>query len=160
MKLFLLRHAKTKQFSGSGADFDRKLKEKGEKQLVLMNAHLRKYFPDVEAQILLSTAKRTQQTFKRLSQNLENCSCTLDADLYLADLSIHLHKIAQVKSKQDILIIGHNYGISETATYFLDTPITLPTCGLVVLDFEIDSWDEAFRGNATLYHQFYPQVLD
>ena len=108
---------------------------------------------------MLSPAKRTEQTFKPLSNKLNNRNCERDADLYLADLNTHLHKIWNVKTHKDLLVVGHNYGLSETASYFLDAPITLPTCGLIVLEFNIESWEEASRGCATLYHQFYPQVL-
>lgn len=160
MKLFLLRHAKTKQFSSSGSDFDRKLKEKGEKQLDLMKAHLKEYFPTLSLKLLVSTAKRTTQTYTRLKNELNNCEVEQESDLYLADLNIHLNKIWNAKTPKDLFIIGHNYGISETAEYFLASPVNLPTCGFLVLEFDVESWQEASRGCATLHHQFYPQVLD
>lgn len=35
----------------------------------------------------------------------------------------------------DILIIGHNNGISDLASYLLDERYVLPTSGLLVIDF-------------------------
>lgn len=160
MKLFLLRHAKTKQFSSSGSDFERELKEKGKKQLVLMRSHLKEEFPHLKVDVLLSTARRTVQTYEEMNSNLAEFNCLRMSELYLADLSLHLNKIWNMDSANDLFIIGHNYGISETASYFTQTEITLPTCGLVVLEFDIDNWKEASRGCATLFHQFYPQVLE
>lgn len=76
MKLFILRHAKTETHSETGADFDRKLKEKGKEQCRLMNAYLVEYYSGTQFDVYCSSARRTKSTLSAIKDNLlfENIS--------------------------------------------------------------------------------------
>lgn len=140
MKLLLIRHAKTDPSSPTGNDFDRKLLPRG-----LRQCHdLRDFLQNVDVQIetiLCSTAERTKQTFMEISSSVNCPACFLNS-LYLADRQLLLHEITMVKNNKDLLVIGHNDGISDLASYLTGEHIYLKTGMLWILEFHGNSWEE------------------
>ena len=160
MKLHLLRHAKTNQDSKTGQDFDRELLPKGEKQVAEMAPFLSK-LKNIE--VHCSSAKRTRQTFELLSSTKNNDSFQFDSihfsnELYLCSHLDLLNYINSLNTKNDILLIGHNNGISDFASYLSDEFIDFKTCGYCELEIQIDSWNELSRGTAKVINRFRPEV--
>ncbi len=59
---------------------------------------------------------------------------------------------------QDIVVCGHNPGITELACDLGRTNIdNVPTCGLVVVDADIDSWEQLGRARCELVDFDYPK---
>ena len=155
MKLYLLRHAKTNQQSPTGKDFDRRLLPKGHAQCALMQKHLE---GTQEVHILCSSAQRTRETLKGI--DLSNMDVEFRDDLYLCSRDTLLKAIWECKSNKDLMIIGHNFGISDLAEYLLEDYIELRTCELLVFDFEIDTWQEVSKGLGVLTDRYRPVPKD
>ncbi len=157
--LHLIRHAKTEVNSESGKDYDRCLHPKGVIQanalgnyLSLLNSDLSKCF--------VSSAKRTRQTAEILNNLHSLGKISIKDDLYSCGYEKYLEILWEEKSKQDLLFIGHNDGISELVSYFIDDHFTMSTCHYVCLSFRLDSWEQVCRGAAVISDDFRPKVVD
>ena len=157
MKLHLLRHAKTEVSSSSGKDFDRELMTKGIIQANLMGQYLMNSDLNIR-ETYCSEAVRTSQTLSIISKFVVCGKISLQNDLYLADRETLLAIIWKIKHKGDLLIIGHNDGLSQLASYFADQYIHLKTCGYVCLEFRADSWKETSIGTGSVIADYRPQV--
>ena len=138
MKLHLLRHAKTNQISPTGKDFDRELLPRAFEQ----SAELKRYLQDhpiAPKHILCSSAVRTRQTLDQIKAFFADVPVTFLDELYLASAGELLKIINELQSPEDILLIGHNEGISELASELSAAFILLKTCGLVSLEFPFES---------------------
>jgi phosphohistidine phosphatase len=157
MKLHLLRHAKTEVLSMSRDDFHRQLLPKGVIQSNMMGQHL----SDLEIELketLCSDAVRTRQTLKVVSEFIDSGKISFLKELYLADRDTYLRALWSLPHGKDILIVGHNEGISELACYFTEQNIHLKTCGYVAISFPFESWKETSMGTGTITHAYRPQV--
>lgn len=156
IELHLLRHAKTERSSTSGKDFDRKLADKGKRQLLHLNAHFNEHClsPDV---ILVSAAKRTRETLSAIKTHFTVPVHILE-DLYLASHQEILSILAKFNKHNSILVIGHNDGISNLATYLTEYDIQLPTCGYVKIALDLSSFEELSRSTGILANQFFPSA--
>lgn len=136
MRLFILRHAKTEQQSPSGKDFDRDLKKKGINQLELMRNFFVSNFNEVDFRVYCSSAKRTRSTLSELDSVIHVKKLSFHDELYLPSRKQLLHFIwNESDDSENILLIGHNFGLSDLCTYISGEPTLLPTCGLIVYDF-------------------------
>lgn len=156
MKLHLLRHAKTNQSSSTGRDFDRSLLPKGINQSQALGTVLGPYLKDVE--IWCSDASRTKETLSIIQRQLSLSKPKYLKQLYLASRDEILDMIWNHESDRDLLIVGHNYGISDVASYFLDENIELRTGGYLIIEFDIDSWEESSRGLGKKVLTYRPEV--
>lgn len=137
MTIHFLRHAKTNQLSPSGRDYDRELLPRGYDQL--------KEFREFESLKLLpvehiycSSAMRTRQSLAEITDLFPNATISFHDELYLASKSELLSFITSKNTSQTVLIIGHNEGLSELASYLTDTEIHLKTCGYLQLTFPFE----------------------
>lgn len=157
MNLFLLRHGKAEPNANSGEDFDRKLDDKGRKQVVLLNEFFKTELKDESVVVFCSSAKRTQETFNGIKTAIDIKSTVYDRQLYLASLKTLLSFLCKNPIKENILIVGHNNGLSDLASYLLDDSISLPTGGFIGMSFPFDSSEEISQGTATKLFHFYPR---
>ena len=156
-KLHILRHAKTNQYSNTGKDIDRELLAKGIKQSVIFGENKGCRINNVK--ILCSSSQRTKQTLELIKTYL-NFSCIeyID-DLYLATCN----EIESLINKQgnideDLLIIGHNFGLSDLASNALNKEIYLKTCEYVCLQIKIDNWNGYIEGCGKKIDSYRPKV--
>lgn len=156
MKLHLLRHGKTHQLSDSGRDFDRKLNEKGIVQCQLMGEYLSK--KELDCEIWCSAAKRTRGTYSNITKKIELNKIVMRDDFYLCSRETLLEALWQRSGNDDLLIIGHNFGISDLATFLTDERIELRTGAYICIDFNDFSWEEISRGLGTISDQYRPKV--
>ena len=161
-RLYILRHAKTDQFSKTGKDFDRELLPKGKRQVKELNRFFGKYVFEKPFEIWVSPAKRTQQTFNGVKEPLESsgkvASISFPDELYLAEREQFFEKIINHSSDNDLLIIGHNSGISDLAAYLTEQAVELRTGEFIQLVFECSDWKEISRGSAVIAYRFRPEV--
>ena len=132
MIVHLMRHAKTEMLSSTGRDFDRKLALKGHKQCTQLKEIIEGQHLDI-SQIYCSSAQRTRETAKLIFG--ENKSMTFHDDLYLCEQSDLLQFVWNLDTATDIMLIGHNFGLSNLASYFLDEDIYLKTGAMLSIDF-------------------------
>jgi phosphohistidine phosphatase len=138
MKLHLLRHAKTNQISPTGKDFDRELLPRGYEQLQEFKEYCAEH-PFQVGLILCSGAVRTRQTLVELQALWPASSVLYIDELYLASKQTILDAICALKSPDDVLVIGHNEGLSELTIYLSDQAVWHKTCGYVSLEFPFES---------------------
>lgn len=157
LSLYLLRHAKTNQVSPTGRDFDRSLLPKGIRQGNTMSDYMNQLALDVPT-VWVSGAKRTRETFDLIQSNLLQSDVSYHNDLYLASKTTILQKIWKNEDNAPLLIIGHNFGISDVLSYLTGQFYELRTCGFVRIDFPFDSWEEISQDTGTIGLDFRPEV--
>lgn len=157
MNLFLIRHAKTEKIAISGKDFDRELAEKGRLQAEILNNFITKFdFDDVD--IWCSDAVRTKQTLSYFDTQFPSTNIEFKNELYLASATEVKELIWNTESDRDLLIIGHNEGISDIASYFLGEDIHLKTATFIKISFEAKSRQEWSADLGKIQTIFRPQV--
>ncbi len=142
--LTLLRHAKSSWEMPSLADSDRPLNERGERDAPVMakrivSARIR---PSL---ILSSPAVRAWTTAKVVAKELHYPLEFLqrEKDLYLASSE----RMLDIISRQDegfnsLMLVGHNPGLTDLANYLVpDLTGNLPTCGVVSVRIDCDTWE-------------------
>lgn len=157
LRLHLLRHAKTELTSSTGKDFDRKLRPKGK----LQTKDLGDFFKTAGNidHVSCSSAVRTRQTVGALlDSGIPNPTYT-DA-LYLCTYQTMLKLLWESDYEGDVLIVGHNFGISDLASYFTDEAVELRTAEYIRISFDTDSWIETSRGTGTIEKKYRPEVKD
>jgi len=135
--LHFLRHAKTNQVSPTGRDFDRELLPRGYEQLSELKSKLAQS-PITVTRVFCSSAKRTRQTWTEIADLFPNATISFHDELYLASASELLTFLSSKNSPQTSLLIGHNEGLSDLATYLTGSDIHLKTCGYLQLSFPFD----------------------
>lgn len=158
--LLLIRHAKSSWDNQGVSDFDRPLNDRGKHDAPVMGKRLsaRNLMPDV---ILSSPAKRAKKTAKILAGEIE-----FDQDdivyvdrLYLADIPEMIHAILAYNNDADVLaLVGHNPGMTDFSNLLAPCKIdNVPTCGIVTIEFAIDSWDSIEITKGKLIDFDYPK---
>ena len=155
LTLHLLRHAKTNQLSPTGKDFDRELLPKGIKQCAEMKVFLSNESIHID-QVLCSKAKRTLQTHELCNLNKELTH--FSKNLYLCTSMEMIQEISHFGKEKNILVVGHNDGISQLASYLCDDYIHLQTCGFVSIELGIDDWNLLSQGIGSVKIQYRPEV--
>lgn len=132
-ELQLLRHAKSNHKQPVPSDKERTISDKGKKSASKMRHWLQEQqlLPDY---VLVSSATRAQQTFKRLFPEQTIPFQTLD-ELYLATAEGMLTLLRQVPSNYHrVMLIGHNPGLVNFSDALNEQPIEqislFPTCAL------------------------------
>ncbi|EPE95888.1 SixA phosphatase family protein [Rhizobium grahamii] len=161
-RLLLLRHAKS-AWPENVPDHDRPLAGRGEKAAPLMGHYLahEKLIPDL---VLVSSARRTQETWGLLAKKLPSSIAKRDAeDLYEASAA----KIAAVVQTIDpkvrtLMLIGHNPGFQDLADGLIGEGDPeacarirekFPTAALAVIEFDADRWED-LRPRSGLLERF------
>ena len=149
LRLMLLRHAKAVPETGFG-DHARALAARGMADAQRMGRYLVEegLLPDA---VLLSDALRTSETFGQMRGCFDaSLRARADATLYLAHPRALLAAIHETPAKTGaLLVIAHNPGLADFAdalTGYGDRYAMarmrqkFPTCGLAVLDFDMEIW--------------------
>ena len=160
-RLTLLRHAKSSWTEVSLADHDRVLSERGERDAPRMGKRMaaRKVRPSL---IIASSAARARVTAKFVAEALKYPTefLQVDKELYLAPAEKILELIcSQENNFSDLLIIGHNPGLTDLVNQLLPSLDigNLPTSGVVALDFATKKWSELADVSARLVFYDYPK---
>ena len=155
-KLHLLRHAKTEQNSISGRDFDRELRAKGIQQAKKLGERLGDQLKG--ASVICSSAKRTKQTLELIKRHTSLKNITYLDGLYLAS-SEEIEKIIirQQNTNDELLIIGHNFGLSDFAGTAINTDIYLRTCEYLLIEIDIDDWIHYHPKKGTAISKYRPE---
>lgn len=142
-KLLLLRHSKAsskKKYS----DFKRPLTKKGRKDAQQLGEHIQSKRLKIDC-ICSSSAVRAKSTAKVIAEVLDypTANITLDSSLYKCKTRVMIDAIKNLAdSCKQVLIVGHNPAIIQTANYFQrDTIFTdVPKSGLIGIDFTNEHW--------------------
>lgn len=142
-KITLLRHGDSLYQDASITDWSRPLSPEGEKECHNVAKFIKDCHPS-PSKIISSNARRTVETVKILLEKnkWDPGILNLDKELYLASAKLLTEKIqSQSESINDLIIVGHNPGLSELSSNLLKQSIYLPTSGCVSLNINLDVWD-------------------
>jgi phosphohistidine phosphatase len=114
--LLLFRHAKAAQSAPDGKDHSRPLNERGRTAAAAMGEWLVAHPKIVPQLVLCSTAERTRETLRIVTEQGVEAETRFERELYLAEPAAILARVAQVPpAVERIMVVGHNPGIHELA---------------------------------------------
>ena len=141
-RLLILRHAEAE--GSRGSDHQRPLAPIAEAQLnsVAQQLRARDWLPQ---QVICSDAWRTVETWRSVARALPSeASFKLEPRLYLGSRRDFELAIGHTPTAVERLcVIGHNPGVSLTASHFADFRIMMGTANGVLLSCEAENWPEA-----------------
>lgn len=111
-QLILMRHAKTEPWVEGIDDHARALTASGRDAAIAMSVALSEmgWKPDL---VLVSTSRRTRETWSLLSPVFETADVRYDDDLYLAaDRNIR-DIVADAQDRSCVMVVGHNPGLHD-----------------------------------------------
>jgi phosphohistidine phosphatase len=147
-ELFLVRHAKSSWDDSTISDHDRPLNERGLRNAPDMGSRLsdREVSPDA---LISSTALRGRTTAEimAVSLNFPKDRIVLDRALYHASATELQEYIGGLDDSHfSVMLFGHNPGMTSLVSHLFGLALdNLPTCGVVHLNFSVESWAEASR---------------
>jgi phosphohistidine phosphatase len=159
MQLTLIRHAKSDWENEALNDIDRHLNARGyDNAYTLSEWYVNNQIkPDL---IISSSATRALSTALIFARTL-NYNITdliIEPEIYESTSNIILSVInRQNNLKKSILLFGHNPSLTNFSNeicnnLFLDN---IPTCGIISINFETDSWKNISPQNSSLnFHKF------
>lgn len=114
MDLILWRHAEADEAGEGVDDLERALTPKGERQAERMAGWLKRQLAST-TRVLVSPARRTQQTAQRLERKLK----TVDAIAPGATVEALLHVARWPDAREPVLVVGHQPTLGMAVAYLL-----------------------------------------
>lgn len=159
--LYLIRHAKSSWADPSQNDFDRPLNNRGRIDAPRMAKRLKEkgIHPDL---LLSSPAERAFATCKLMAEVLRcpDGLVTTERRLYHATPD-ELKSIVKGldDASDEVMIFSHNPGLTDFANCLNKKTFTenIPTCGVVAMEFNIDSWKDVIWGAGKLVFFDFPK---
>ncbi len=160
--LYLLRHAKSSREDPTLTDFDRPLLEAGLKKSRLITDFLLKQHISIDL-IISSPAVRALATAEifahALKYPIENIMKM--KKLYPGDVTAYQELLYEVPDYvQSLMIVGHNQSITDFSNQFLkEKLLNLPTSGLVSINLQSDTWEQACVAKRKTNFVVYPKMF-
>jgi len=143
--LVIVRHAKSSWDDLSLSDHQRPLSKRGLRDAPIMGTRLADWGPPVD-RVISSSAVRALSTAELITQEmgLPWDEIQIEDALYHATEEEMLDLINEQEDYLDgLMLFGHNPGMTYLVMNLSDIEIdNLPTCGLAVLQFDVNSWSE------------------
>jgi len=158
LKLYVIRHGKAVKTSKSGQDFDRELNTKGNAQINQIGEILRRTGA-VSDLILTSSAQRTTETADIINHYIKSSNIVYDENLYLVERDKIESILKNKATGKSIVLVGHNYGLSDFVNYCCNENLLLSTGMLVEIKFNFDNWQEIGRNKGQLINRIQPEVI-
>ena len=158
-KLFLIRHAKSSWEDSNQNDFERPLNKKGFSDALLM-AKKFKEKNIVPNKIISSPASRAVLTAGIFAEefNFDKDRIETDERIYEAGMRELMNVVRDIQDTNTVLLFGHNPGLTSFTNLLSNKFIPdMPTCAIVGIEFELNSWREVERGNGKLFLFDYPK---
>ena len=151
MKLYLIRHAKA--MASSSGDFERELSEKGKNQCIELRNFIASKIITSKHKVHCSAAYRTKGTYALIFNRSEKVN--FHKMLYLASANELMAFICSLESKEDIFLIGHNYGLSDLASYLTSKSVGMKTSACIEIDFPFQDSKFISKGTGEInsYHR-------
>lgn len=158
--LYILRHAKSSWKFEELSDHDRPLNKRGRSDALLMGQELasRGVKPNM---IMSSSAVRALSTATLVGKEMEYDAddIVVNEKIYGAGQEDLLDIVQEAPAEvQYLMIVGHNEAITDFANSLTPEHVaSLPTTGIVALEFDCDSWYEISRENAKFLFYDFPK---
>lgn len=157
LKLYVIRHGKAVKSTASGKDFNRELNNKGTAQINQTGTILNQQHVKFD-KVISSSARRTVETTEILNFHLHSETFQYEDNLYLADRETILSILKENAIGKTILLVGHNYGLSDLVNYLVGNNLILSTGMLVEINFNFEDWEKLGRETGTLINKIEPNV--
>ncbi|MGE5943854.1 MAG: SixA phosphatase family protein [Flavobacteriales bacterium] len=150
-KLIVVRHAKS-SWENDAIDHKRLLASRGFEDAKIVSDALKQVDLNIDC-ILSSDAYRAKTTAELFVANLNLDINLLKFNHELYDFSGE-KLLKTIKSTSNscsqLMIFGHNHAITFFVNKFGDKYIdNVPTCGVVIIEFDINDWNDLKKGNTT-----------
>ncbi len=157
-QLYIIRHAKSSWKNLSLDDFNRGLNKRGKKDAPFMGLKLKEenIVPDI---IISSPAVRAKTTAKIIAYKIGYTQPILfDKSIYESTTTT-LHKIIKsIDNKNNIVFLfGHNPTLNMFVEDYIEFYDNIPTCGIVKIEFDCNSWEDINSSNAKFISFDYPK---
>ena len=143
--LVIVRHGKSSWDNAGLSDHQRPLSKRGLKDAPVMGTRLAEYGPPVD-RVISSSATRALTTAELVTHEmgLPWDEIQIEDALYHATEEEMIDLINEQDDYLDgLMLFGHNPGMTYLVNYLSDLDLdNLPTCGVVVLQFDVESWAE------------------
>ena len=158
--LIIVRHCKSSWKDPSLSDFDRPLNKRGNIDGELMSNYLREKEKKID-KLILSTSIRTRLTSKYFIEKIHFNSISYLDELYHASYSEIIKIISKIENNfNNIMVIGHNPGLTELINHFTDMRIyNIPTSGIIKVEFKEDKWSKITENKGKIVYKKFPKEL-
>ncbi len=160
--VFFVRHANADEGTNNQKDFDRPLSASGHRQAPKIAVKM-KYDQEVPDVIISSPAKRALETATYFYEHFDFSSKQVleHEDLYDASTGTLLNIINNLpEDYSKVYLVGHNPGFTYITEYLTGEEIgSIPTTGIVKIDFELDKWELVSKDSGQLIFHIYPKMF-
>tara|TARA_B100000925_G_scaffold260204_1_gene216189 strand:- start:478 stop:960 length:483 start_codon:yes stop_codon:yes gene_type:complete len=155
-KLSVIRHAKS-DWSNNLSDMDRPISKRGINDVAVMSKVIQDL--NLKPQIIFSSpAKRTIETYEYLKKNISTFSeISFIKSEMLYDFSGYnvIKFINSIDEKySNVMIFSHNNSCSFLTAELGLNYIHVPTCGLLIFDFDVSLWSKVSVGK---FNHYFPK---
>ena len=144
-ELYIIRHAKSSWAEAKLKDIDRPLNKRGKHDAPKMAESLFEKTQGKLELIYSSPANRAHTTAKEFHLRF-NIDADIDIrnDIYYGDMEDVIDIIKETDNKYSIIaVFGHNPTFTYLLNYLASANIdNLPTCGIAILQIDIDEWKD------------------
>lgn len=160
-QLLLVRHAKSDRGNKEIKDFDRPLNKRGKENAQEMGDRLYDRGFKFDA-IVSSPAKRALRTARYFAEKYGIEEVQTTESIYEADTSTLLSVVNSLDDKAEtVVLFGHNSGLTDFANELSSGDIyNIPTAGMVLISFPIQSWQMVSKATGELVFFDYPKNSD
>jgi len=160
--IYVVRHAKSSWADMTLSDKERPLNQRGHRDAPIMARWCLQqgHVPDV---LISSTAVRAATTadYFATGLGLDTAKITSYDDLYHAPAHLYIETCYGLSDEVDsVMMFGHNPGITylanEVASKYIDN---VPTCGVLVIDYHGDNWQDLDVSKCNLRTLYTPKTL-
>ena len=159
--LVIVRHAKSSWNDPGLSDHERPLNKRGLRDAPMMGARLAEWGPPVD-RVISSSAVRAMTTAELITQEmgLPWDEILVEETLYHASEEEMLDLIQDQEDYIDgLMLFGHNPGMTALVNDLSDLGLgNLPTCGVVVIQFDVESWSQVGEVEAVTEEMNVPKI--
>jgi phosphohistidine phosphatase len=160
-RLIVMRHAKSDWANPNLSDHDRPLNDRGSRTAPLMGKYLAEnhVIPKV---VIASTAVRVRETLAfMLAEWPHEPEVFFEQSLYLASVeTLRSHIRGLHNDWHEVLIVGHNPGLTDLVSRLAGQPLEMPTAAVAVFASDEKSWSDALAAkNWALAAHWLPRNL-
>lgn len=159
--LVLVRHAKSSWDNPDWSDFERPLNKRGNRDAPFMAEVIKakNIIPDF---MISSPAIRAKSTALYFAKELDYDSKNIKFDLGIYEKGMtYIKKILTNFDDEynTIMLFGHNPDMTSLSSYLTGEYFdNVPTCGIICIDFNIDSWTKITNENGRLRFFIFPKL--
>lgn len=156
--LYLMRHAKSSWKDITLDDFDRPLNKRGIRDAPFMGELLKKR--GIQADLILSSpARRAKDTANIIAEKIGyKKDIKFEPKIYESNLVSLKQILYAIENKhKSVFLFGHNPCFNIFVEEFCKFYENIPTCGIVVLEFDCDTWEDISKENCNFKSFDYPK---